>query len=78
MVRMIAFPANPTLNQEYEAPDGRLWRFNGFAWVAFSPPLTADKITDFTEAVVAAAAPGNSALDARVTSLETSIDCGVY
>jgi hypothetical protein len=57
MVRMIAFPANPTLNQEYEAPDGRLWRFNGFAWVGFSPPLTADKITDFTEAVVAAAPP---------------------
>ena len=54
---MIAFPANPTLNQEYEAPDGRLWRFNGFAWVGFSPPLTADKITDFTEAVVAAAPP---------------------
>jgi hypothetical protein len=51
---MIAFPANPTLNQEYEAPDGRLWRFNGFAWVGFSAPLTADKITDFTEAVVAA------------------------
>jgi hypothetical protein len=57
MVRMIAFPANPTLNHEYEAPDGRLWRFNGFAWVGFSAPLTADKITDFTEAVVAAAPP---------------------
>jgi hypothetical protein len=54
---MIIFPQNPTLNQEYEAPDGRLWRFNGFAWVGFSPPLTADKITDFTEAVVAAAPP---------------------
>ena len=54
---MIIFPQNPTLNQEYEAPDGRLWRFNGFAWVGFSPPLTADKITDFEEAVVAAAPP---------------------
>jgi hypothetical protein len=54
---MIIFPQNPTLNQEYEAPDGRLWRFNGFAWVGFSAPLTADKITDFTEAVVAAAPP---------------------
>ena len=54
---MIIFPQNPTLNQEYAAPDGRLWRFNGFAWVGFSAPLTADKITDFTEAVVAAAPP---------------------
>jgi hypothetical protein len=54
---MIAFPANPTLNQEYEAPDGRLWRFNGFAWVGFSAPLTAAKITDFAAAVVAAAPP---------------------
>jgi len=52
---MIIFPQNPTLNQEYEAPDGRLWRFNGFAWVGFSPPLTADKITDFASAVVATA-----------------------
>jgi hypothetical protein len=58
---MIIFPQNPTLNQEYEAPDGRLWRFNGFAWVGFSPPLTADKITDFAAAVVAAAPPTTDA-----------------
>jgi hypothetical protein len=58
---MIIFPQNPTLNQEYEAPDGRLWRFNGFAWLGFSPPLTADKIVDFTEAVVAAAPPTTNA-----------------
>lgn len=54
---MIIFPENPALNEEFAAPDGRLWRWNGFAWGAFSPPLTADKITDFAEAVVAVSPP---------------------
>ena len=54
---MIIFPENPALNEEFAAPDGRLWRWNGFAWGAYSPPLTADKITDFAEAVVAVSPP---------------------
>lgn len=57
---MIAFPANPVVNDTYTA-SGRTWKWTGSVWQLQPRTLTSADITDFAEAVGAAAPPTTDA-----------------
>jgi hypothetical protein len=57
---MIAFPANPSVNDTYTA-SGRTWKWTGSVWQLQPRTLTSADITDFAEAVGAAAPPTTDA-----------------
>jgi hypothetical protein len=57
---MIAFPANPEVNDTYTA-SGRTWLWNGTAWQLQPRTLTSADIVDFSEAVGNTAPPTTDA-----------------
>jgi hypothetical protein len=76
---MIAFPANPEVNDTYTA-SGRTWRWNGTVWQLQPRTLTSADITDFAEAVGNTAPPTTDAAlltsgtlpDARLSAAVTA------
>ena len=76
---MIAFPANPSVNDTYTA-SGRTWRWTGVVWQLQPRTLTSADITDFAAAVGAAAPPTTDAslltsgtlADARLSAAVTA------
>jgi hypothetical protein len=76
---MIAFPANPSVNDTYTA-SGRTWKWTGTVWQLQPRTLTSADITDFAAAVGAAAPPTTDAslltsgtlADARLSAAVTA------
>lgn len=57
---MIAFPANPSVNDTYTA-SGKTWKWSGVVWQLLPRTLTSADITDFATAVGEAAPPTTDA-----------------